>query len=138
MTSRIAALASGAGSNLQALLSRFGSPANPGAVDGVIALVGSDRESAGALAIAQRNEIPAVILRDTTDGPGILDVLNAARIDLVVLAGYLRRVPDEVTRAFRARMVNVHPLCCRRLAVVGCTVRASTRRSLMPAFGSAA
>ncbi len=109
MTRRIAVLASGAGSNLQALMTRFGSPASPGVADGVIGLVGSDRESAGALLIARRHEVPAVVLRDPTDGRGILALLEDAGIDLVVLAGYLKRVPDQVTGAFRGRMLNVHP-----------------------------
>jgi phosphoribosylglycinamide formyltransferase 1 len=109
VTRRIAVFASGAGSNLQALLSRFGSPASPAASEGVIALVGSDRDSAGALTIAHRHQVPTAALRDPTDGPGILALLEDAGIDLLVLAGYLRRVPDGVTRALAGGVVNVHP-----------------------------
>ena len=109
MTCRIAVLASGAGSNLQALLSRFGAPGTPAAGEGVIAFVGSDRESAGALTIARRHGVARAVLRDPTDGASILASLEHAGIDLLVLAGYLKRVPDAVTRALRGRILNVHP-----------------------------
>jgi phosphoribosylglycinamide formyltransferase-1 len=109
VTCRIAVLASGAGSNLQALLARFGSPTNPGAREGVIAWVGSDRESAGALAIARRYGVTAAVLRDPNDAMAMLELLEDARIDLLVLAGYLKRVPDGVTHALRGRVLNVHP-----------------------------
>ncbi len=107
MSARIAVLASGGGSNLQALaehLRSLGADA-----PGVIALVISDRRGAGALDRARAEFIPDLHLGKDAAPGALLEVLTAHRIDLVVLAGYLRLVPAEVTRAFRGRIVNIHP-----------------------------
>jgi len=103
--SRIAVLASGAGSNLQAILGYLAA-AESGTT---VSLVASDKPQAGALAIAARAGIPAVTLRDPGDGRFILALLAEHRIELVALAGYLRRVPEIVTQQYRGRMINVHP-----------------------------
>jgi phosphoribosylglycinamide formyltransferase-1 len=103
--SRIAVLASGAGSNLQAILGYLAA-AESGTT---VSLVASDKPQAGALAIAARASIPAVTLRDPGDGRFILALLAEHRIELVALAGYLRRVPEIVTQQYRGRMINVHP-----------------------------
>src|ERR1700733_8117746 len=102
---RIAVLASGAGSNLQAILGYLAA-AESGTT---VSLVASDKPQAGALAIAARAGIPAVTLRDPGDGRFILALLAEHRIELVALAGYLRRVPEIVTQQYRGRMINVHP-----------------------------
>ncbi len=104
---RIAVLASGAGSNLQAILAHLAS-AGSGAA-GAVSLVASDRPQAGALAIAARAGIPTGTIHDPDDADAILALLAAHRIELVALAGYLKHVPGAMTRQFRARMINVHP-----------------------------
>jgi phosphoribosylglycinamide formyltransferase 1 len=104
--SRIAVFASGGGSNLQALLDH----------DLPVVLVVSDRADAGALARAAKQGIHAAALDNYTDGEELAVLLKSERIDLIALAGYLRHVPDVVTRAYHGRMLNVHP-------------------SLLPAFG---
>jgi phosphoribosylglycinamide formyltransferase-1 len=104
--SRFAVLASGAGSNLQALLTHLAASGTEG---GRVSLVASDRASAGALGIARGAGIATLVLGDPTDGPGILTSLDAHEIELVVLAGYLKRVPAAVTQRFRGRIVNIHP-----------------------------
>jgi phosphoribosylglycinamide formyltransferase 1 len=105
MTARIAVFASGRGSNLQALyahLQRAGSAE--------VVLVASDRAASGALAWARDRGITASTLgAGGDDADAILRTLGAARVDCVVLAGYLRLVPSEVVRAYRGRMLNVHP-----------------------------
>ena len=101
---RVAVLASGGGSNLQALVDYF---ADDDAAD--IVWVGSNREMAGALARARGAGIDAMMIADPNDGVWMLSALRAARADLLVLAGYLKLVPPEVVHAFRGRVVNVHP-----------------------------
>jgi phosphoribosylglycinamide formyltransferase 1 len=118
VTVRIAVFASGTGSNLEALLRYFGSPAPPRSPRAIIALVVSNRASAGALAIGAHHGVPTSLLSDPADGRAVLALLSAHRIDLVALAGYLKTVPADVTKAFGGRMVNVHP-------------------ALLPAFGGA-
>ncbi len=105
MPVRIAVLASGGGSNLQALIDRFHTDAEAPAR---IELLVASRPAVGALERAERTGIPTAVL--TPDEQGDLAALLAQhRIDLVVLAGYLRLVPDSVVDAFRGRIMNVHP-----------------------------
>jgi len=98
---RVAVLASGGGTNLQALLDAL-----PGSLARV-ALVLSDRPQAGALERARRAGVAAAALRDPADAAELLAALTDA--DLVVLAGYLKLVPPAVVARFRWRMINIHP-----------------------------
>jgi formyltetrahydrofolate-dependent phosphoribosylglycinamide formyltransferase len=105
MTARIAVLASGRGSNLQALHAYL---ERVGGAD--VVLVVSDRADSGALAWARDRHIDASAI--DAGGPhadALLRLLAASRTDCVVLAGYLRLVPPDVVRSYRGRMLNVHP-----------------------------
>jgi len=104
MPMRLAVAISGRGSNLAALLAALpaGSPAE-------VALVLSNRPAAGGLEIARQHTVPAVVLADPADATAWLDALSDHRIDLVVLAGYLRLVPPAVVHRYRGRMINIHP-----------------------------
>ena len=105
MTARIAVFASGRGSNLQALHSYL---ERAGGAE--ILLVASDRGGSGALAWARDRGIDASTLTPGGDAAtAILELLSTSRVDCVVLAGYLRLVPSEVVRAYRGRILNVHP-----------------------------
>ena len=103
---RIAVLASGDGSNLQALLDDpFTSQR--------IALVVSDRGDARALRRAHERGVPAVFCDPGVGreafGRALLAVLAEHGIEVVVLAGFMRILAPEVVRAYEGRMVNVHP-----------------------------
>jgi formyltetrahydrofolate-dependent phosphoribosylglycinamide formyltransferase len=105
---RIAVLASGRGSNLDAL-QRYSSALGPRAA-AAIALVVCDRDTAGALALAHALGIDARVAPPAgADAGRLAGLLSEFDIDLVVLAGYVRHVPDDVVRAYRGRLVNVHP-----------------------------
>ena len=109
MTSRIAVLASGGGTNLQALLDHFDALGDERA--GEVVVVASDRRDAGALARAAARGVPTATIQ-TPAAPGaqhLEAILDEHRIDLVALAGYLRLVPIETVDRFRGRIVNVHP-----------------------------
>ena len=104
--SRLAVLASGGGSNLQAIIDHFDAlgPQAPAHV----ALVVSDRTEAGALDRARARDIAAEWLpreRNTELGA----ILASHRITHIALAGYLRLIPADVVSAFRGRILNVHP-----------------------------
>lgn len=110
MSVRVAVFASGGGTNLQALLDHF--HGGRGGVE--VAFVVSDREAAGALDRARAAGVDARVVpvagRPTAAvAADTLDLLEAARIDLVALAGYTRLVPADVVRRFAGRIVNVHP-----------------------------
>ena len=101
----IAILASGRGSNFTAL-----HDALPDDGPGRIALVISNREDAPVLERARERGIAAAsTARDGRDAAGLLALLRQHGIELVVLAGYLKRVPDEIVAAWRGRVLNVHP-----------------------------
>jgi phosphoribosylglycinamide formyltransferase 1 len=106
---RIGVLASGGGSNLQAILDHFTTLG--GARAGDVVLVASTRSDAGALHRADHAEIPRAVIRSprAPDGVELESLLREHGVDLVVLAGYMRLVPPEVTHAYRGRMLNVHP-----------------------------
>jgi formyltetrahydrofolate-dependent phosphoribosylglycinamide formyltransferase len=104
---RIAVLASGGGSNLQAILAHF--DALGASAPGAVAFVASDRASAGALAKARVRSIEALHLPAAGPADALERALDAHGIDLVVLAGYLRLVPSGVVRRWRGRLVNIHP-----------------------------
>jgi phosphoribosylglycinamide formyltransferase-1 len=107
---RIVVLASGTGTNLQAILdSVHGS-------DGVeVVAVGSDKPGAGALARATQAGIETAVFpadayedrigRDAAMG----DWIEAHRPQLVVLAGYMQLLSEPFVARFRGRVVNIHP-----------------------------
>lgn len=104
---RVAVLASGSGTNLQALLDRFDGDADPAAR--VVLVVGSS-PGIGALERARGAGVETAVLEERDEeGRRLLDLLDAVDAGLVVLAGWLRLVPTPVVRAYRGRMVNIHP-----------------------------
>jgi formyltetrahydrofolate-dependent phosphoribosylglycinamide formyltransferase len=104
MKMRIAVAISGRGSNLEALLDALG----PGA-RAQVALVLSDRAEAAGLDRARNRGIPAETLSHPADSDEWLRLLWRFRIDLVVLAGYVKLVPAPVIAAYRGRIINIHP-----------------------------
>ena len=123
---RIAVLASGGGTNLQAMLDHFDSCGTPA---GEVVVVASDRQSAGALERARVHHIPTAIVqaRSSAAGQPLDDILDEHRIDMIALAGYLRLVPERTVDRYRGRIVNIHPFS-RPLAARECTDRGCIRR----------
>lgn len=102
---RIAVFASGQGSNARAIFRALQYE------DGVEArLLLSDR-SCGAIDVAREEGVEAVRLskKERNDGVTMLSVLRERGIGMIVLAGYFRKVPQEVVEAYRDRILNVHP-----------------------------
>ncbi len=103
---RAAVLASGGGSNLQAILDHLAALGDARPVD--IVLVASNRAGAGALDRARHCGIDAAVITPT-DAAAQLALFDAHGVQLVILAGYLRLVPREVIARFRGAIVNMHP-----------------------------
>jgi formyltetrahydrofolate-dependent phosphoribosylglycinamide formyltransferase len=101
---RLAVCVSGRGSNLQALIDAL--DRSPLAQ---VVLVLSNRPDTPALELARERGIHAVAFTDYRDTFEWLARLSAERVDLVVLAGYLKLVPAEVIGAYRGRILNIHP-----------------------------
>lgn len=102
---RIAVFASGSGTNAQRLIEHFALHASAQVV-----LVGCDQPEAGVLQRAWDHNVPSYLFngRELREGT-VLSELKGQRIDLVVLAGFMRLIPAEMVRAFSGRMVNIHP-----------------------------
>ena len=107
MSRRIAVLASGGGTNLQALIDHFA--ARGTSASAKIVLVASNRTDAYALERARMAGIEAEVF-SASDSTGELEALLVEyAIDLVVLAGYLKKIPPAIVARWRGRIVNVHP-----------------------------
>ena len=107
---RIAVLASGGGSNFQALVDRFQGAESPEReIVGVIA----SREGAGVLERARRAGVASAVSPAAATGDEMAVFLRRTldewRSDIVVLAGYMQLVPETLVRAYRGRILNIHP-----------------------------
>src|SRR5881628_4139169 len=100
----VVALVSGGGTNLQALLDALrDSPAAR------VTRVVSSRPDAGALDRARRAGVATTVLVDPADAAELAAALHDVDTGLVVLAGYVKRIPPAVVARFRLRMINIHP-----------------------------
>ena len=140
---RVGVLASGTGTNLQAIVDAC----ERGDVPAVVAVVVSNRRHVLALERARRHGIPAVVVpmrpfptREAHEAAVVAELRRAA-VDLVVLAGYDRILSQPLLDAYPHRMINIHPgllpafagtLHAQQLAlehgvkVAGCTVHIVT------------
>lgn len=107
MPSRLAVLASGRGSNLQAIIDHFDNLARERVAN--VVLVASNRADSPALIRAATASIDVAAFNPNDDGSELLALLQKFRVDLVVLAGYLKRIPPKVINEYSGRMINIHP-----------------------------
>jgi len=107
MPTRLAVLASGRGSNLQAIMDHFENVARERVAS--VVLVASNRPDSPVLVRAATASIDIATFDSADDGSELLNLLHKFRIDLVVLAGYLKRIQSKVIREYAGRIVNIHP-----------------------------
>ena len=109
---RIAIFASGGGSNTEKIIQHF-AKGNPNAAsnDATVVLILSNKPEAGVLQIAAANNIPSLIIEKEKffRGNGYVDELRAAKIDLIVLAGFLWKIPSLLINSFPGKIINIHP-----------------------------
>ncbi|OGW50907.1 MAG: phosphoribosylglycinamide formyltransferase [Nitrospirae bacterium RBG_19FT_COMBO_42_15] len=108
---RLGVLISGRGSNLQSIIDT----SKKGEIDAEIAIVISDKKDAYGLVRAKENDIPALFLspkdykkREDFDEK-VVEELNKHKVDLVLLAGFMRIVTSALIEPFRNRIMNIHP-----------------------------
>jgi phosphoribosylglycinamide formyltransferase 1 len=112
---RVAVLASGRGSNLQAIIDAI----EAGQVEAQIVCVISNKRDVGALERARKHGIKDLFVdpkpfagrpdsRETYDR-ALLEVLQQHEVDLVLLAGYMKIVTGVLVNAYANRMMNIHP-----------------------------
>src|SRR5438552_15294517 len=106
MPTRLAVLASGRGSDIQAIIEHFGNLARERVAK--VVLVASNRADSPALIRAATASIDIANFDGADDGTQLLKLLRKFRVDLVVLAGYLKRIPPSVLREYASRLINIH------------------------------
>jgi len=103
----IAVLVSGRGSNLRAILNTI---SNNISVAGIV----SDKIDCPAFAIADQYNIPKFSVAEKSksgylDYEELLRIFSEFEIDLIVLAGFLKKIPDKVIDEYEGRIINIHP-----------------------------
>lgn len=108
---RMAVLASGTGTTLQAVIDAC----DAGTLQATVVVVIGNNSGSGAALRADRHGIPFVHLSSFTHpdpaelDATIRDALLAHEVDLVLLAGYMKKIGPRTLRAFSGRIVNTHP-----------------------------
>lgn len=110
---RLGVLGSGKGSNFCAIADAIAA----GKIPAQIAIVISDVENSGILEQARQRNLPAQFIApgkfrtklDEDAERAYVETLKTARVDLVVLAGFMRVLKGDFLRAFEGRIVNIHP-----------------------------
>ena len=102
----IAIFASGAGSNAKKILEHFEDHKNIS-----VSLVVCNKPGAGVLEHATHYQTPTLLIEKETffSGNGYVPQLKEAKIDFIVLAGFLWKIPQAIIQAYSNKIVNIHP-----------------------------
>src|SRR5690606_17589965 len=105
---RIAIFASGAGSNARKIINHFNNPANKTAR---VVLVVCNKPGAGVLKIAEEHSIPTLLIKreEFYGEDSCLPALREMKVDFLVLAGALWKVPGALITTFPRSIVNIPP-----------------------------
>ncbi|HFE63930.1 MAG TPA: phosphoribosylglycinamide formyltransferase [Caldithrix sp.] len=107
----IAVFASGRGSNFKHIYQNI----QQGKIPAIIKCLITDNHKAGALDFARENAIPTFTISPQEFnsshkfGQAIMEVLSRFSIDWIVLAGYLKKIPNNVVAVYSNRILNIHP-----------------------------
>lgn len=97
--------ASGGGSNADKILSYFKNIPTINVVS-----LGCNRSKAGAFNVAQNHQIESILWdKKSWEPSNILSGLKDRNIDFIVLAGFLKLVPEEIIKHYEGRIINIHP-----------------------------
>lgn len=108
---RIAVLASGSGTNFQAIVDKIAA----GQLNARVMVLICNNRNAFVLERARQVGIRAEHWSETLAGSrqkfveGLLNTLRENKVELIVLAGYMKLLPEEVVREFHGRILNIHP-----------------------------
>lgn len=103
---KIAIFASGAGSNAQKIIDHFRN-----STEVKIALIACNKPGAGVFEIAEKEGVATLLVEKESffRGDAYVPFFKENKIDLIVLAGFLWKVPEALIQAFPRRIVNIHP-----------------------------
>lgn len=102
----IVLFASGEGTNAQNIMDYF---RNSSEVK--VALVVCNKKTANVLNRAAKEGVPSLLVDRTMfyETNAVVEKLKSAKIDLIVLAGFLWKIPDNLIKAFSHKIINIHP-----------------------------
>jgi len=101
--SKIVILASGAGSNANKIIEHFNGK------DVEISLIATNNKNAGVIDIANNNKIPTYLIKRDNFESEFLDNLKNINPDLIILAGFLWKIPQIIINSFKNKIINIHP-----------------------------
>ena len=103
----MAVFASGTGTNAQKIIDHFSKPGKTATV----ALIVCNKPGAGVLQIAEKEKISSLIIEKEKffRGEAYVAELKSYGIDLIVLAGFLWKIPQALIEAYPRRIINIHP-----------------------------
>ena len=103
---RLALFASGKGTNVENIVRYFN-----GSKSVIISIIYSNNKNSGAFLNAKKYQIPGFLLKkeDLSSSNELVDELNSKQIDLIVLAGFLLKIPRKFIQEFNGKIINVHP-----------------------------
>ena len=112
---RIAVFASGSGTNAENLIRHFNFQPEKTA-RARVEIVICNKENAYVLTRADNLKVPSIVmnksqlcLTDSTVHPNIVELMKEKQIDIILLAGYLLKIPKELIDLYPGRIVNIHP-----------------------------
>jgi len=101
----IVIFASGTGTNAAAIIQHFKTTGKA-----KVSLIVCNKPDAGVLLIAQREHIPYLLVDKATFGEALMmEQIKDCDPSLIVLAGFLWKIPEELIQAFHGRIINIHP-----------------------------
>jgi phosphoribosylglycinamide formyltransferase-1 len=102
----VAIFASGKGSNADNICSYF-----KGHAAVKISIIVSDRKEAGVFQVAEKHGVPSLYINKSgwQDATLLCSTLKEYRIDLIVLAGFLKLIPGQLLQEYAGRIINIHP-----------------------------
>jgi len=108
---KIGVLASGGGTNLQSIIDK----SLDGSLHSDIVIVISNNSKAGALERASNHKIDALHISAATEGSAegvdrrIVEEMDSRDVDIIVLAGYMKKIGPHLLDAYKGKIVNIHP-----------------------------
>jgi phosphoribosylglycinamide formyltransferase 1 len=105
---QIAIFASGEGTNAKKIIEYLKTTSGS---TSIVSLIVCNKPEAGVLDLAKENNIPTLIIEKEKffRGNAYVDELKAAGIDFIVLAGFLWKIPGALIKAYRNKIINIHP-----------------------------
>ena len=108
---QIAIFASGTGSNAKKIIDHLSTLQKKGNSPAAVTLIVCNKPDADVLKVAAKNKIATLLIEKEKffRGNAYVDELRSAGIDLIVLAGFLWKIPDALLKAFHGKIINIHP-----------------------------